>query len=220
MLKISLNYDSFTQFFIGFKRELELATNCNELVVWKGGIARNVGLMLHKQPYQCLQKDLDLDTDSVLFKGLKQDVKPLRWDGGRVDWGCKLMDDLSINNCMVVQLGRRLLWVGGDAYFPTHIEPLYEYGEGWYSTNKKEWRCLIFAWRYSNQTTFWFDPKGLELIGWMEGAGIKKIPVMERPDFKSWVNILVGREVFPYEETYLPTKEEQEANHWFPKEGY
>lgn len=68
--------------------------------------------------------------------------------------------------------------------------------------------------------TFYLNPLDLELIGWMEGAGIKKIPVMERPDFKSWVNILAGREVFSYEETYLPTKEEQEANHWFSKEGY
>ena len=159
MLKISLDYDSFSQFFLGFEKELQLATNCGELVVWKGGIARNVGLMLHGKKYQSIQKDLDLDTDNILLRGLKHDVKPLRWDGGRVDWESKLMDDLSINNCLIVQLGKKLLWVGGDFYSPNHIQPLYEYGESWYYTNKKEWRCLIFAWRYSKQTTFWFDPR-------------------------------------------------------------
>lgn len=220
MLKISLDYNIFCQFFINFEKELELATNCGELVVWKGGVARNVGLMLHGKEPQYIQKDLDIDTNNAMIQGLKHDVKPLKWDGDRVDWESKLMDDLSINNCLIVQLGKKLLWVGGNSYSPTHIEPLYEYGESWYSTNKKEWRCLIFAWRYSKQMSFHFDLKGLELIRWMEGAGIKKIPALERPDFKSWVNVLAGREVFPNVETCLPTKEEREANHWFPKEGY
>ena len=220
MLKISLDYNRFSQFFFGFERELELATNCGELIVWKGGVARNVGLMLHSQPYQSIQKDLDLDTDALCMMSIIGDVKSLRWGGSRVDWESKLMDDLSINNCLVVQLGRKLLWVGGNSYSPTHIEPLYEWGESWYYVNKKEWRCLIFAWRYSKQMSFHFDLKGLELIRWMEKTGIEKIPALERPDFKSWVNVLAGRAVFPNVETCLPTKEEREANHWFPKEGY
>jgi hypothetical protein len=219
MLKISLNYDLFCSFFLGFEEQLETATNCGELVIWKGGVARNVGLMLHGKPYHALQKDLDINTNNSKLLSWEQDVKRLSYTGP-IDWYSQLEDDLSINNCMVVQLGKKLLWVGGNQYSATHIAPLHEYEDSWYYYTKKEWRKLIFAWRYPHATYQDNGELKLELIKWMEVAGIQKIPALERTKFKTWVNEQVGQEIFPARETLLQTKEEKEANYWFPDEGY
>ena len=224
----SLSFSSFTQFFIGFERELELITSSGELVVWKGGISRNVGRHLLGLGAIQAQKDLDLNLNP--FGGLiknpllfSQDIRayapnPDRPEGsGGVDWESCLQGENPLNCSIVVQVGRRVVWVAGEDFDPTESRALLYYGMGDYELLKREWRALVFAYRYRYLGVRWVRTwkNSLPTIGYSFGACSPKVKEENWEDFQGWVNREIGEEVFETQWRYW-----DEANHWFPGEGY
>lgn len=231
-----ISFLSFSNFFGGFEGELEAATSSGELVVWKGGIARNVGLFLAGRPHVVRQKDLDVNLGEgsrllEVFQGHDHRIFERGNDGkGRVFWDDLLDDDNTLNNCMVVQLGERVLWVAGEEWDCRVCRVLEVYGLSEYEEIKREWRALIFSYRYRNMGVRYqkgrlygwdwdkggYEEKQLVEINWVFKAGRAKVGKENWQDFMGWVNKVRGEEVFQG----LMDKYWDEANYWYPKEGY
>jgi hypothetical protein len=98
-----------------------------------------------------------------------------------------------------------------------------------YRTMKKEWRALIFAYRYRNmgvryqEEELWglnwdtgrYEVMRLRTIKWVFKEGVEKIGKENWEHFMGWVNKARGEEVFEVMDKYW-----DEANRWFPNEGY
>ena len=216
----NIGFQLLSSFFGGYEEELEKVTTSGRLVVWKGGIARNVGLMLHGRAHVKVQKDLDINLEQgelmEYFMEKGHDVRALEraWDGrGRILWEDHLQDDITLNNCMVVQLGRRVIWVAGEEWDCKVVKRLWFWEDSDSDEVKKEWRALIFAYRYKLP----YVPLSLPydhfyVIGWVRKAGRKKVGDWE--GFKDWVNKVRGELIFE-ENKYW-----DEARNWYPNEGY
>jgi len=231
-----ISFSSFSSFFGGFEGELAAATSSGELVVWKGGVARNVGLFLAGRPHVVRQKDLDVnlgENSSLLevFQNHDHRIFERGYEGrGRVFWDSLLEDDNTLNNCMVVQLGERVLWVAGEEWDYKVCKVLGGYGLSQFEEIKREWRALIFSYRYKDmgvryqggQLWSWnykvgeYEVTKLTPIGWVFNAGIKKVGEGNWQDFMGWVNKVRGEEVFED----LMDKYWDEAAAWFPGEGW
>ena len=211
--------------FEGFENQLEEVTVSGEIFVWKGGIARNLALKLNGKKYTSVQKDLDVYTGNVeKWKHLDDDVFPLHRDKNlRINWNLFLVDDISLNNCMVVQKGKRILMVYGKDYNCDSILPLGYNSLDAYQACKENWRALIFGYRYKELRIYLnqeiirgqFHSGNLYNIPWLNKQGQKKIGRSEWLKFEMYVNKQLGVEYFQNQ-----TKYEKEAAYWFPKEGY
>jgi len=224
----SIKFETFETFFQGFEKELELISNSKELVVWKGGISRNVGRYLLGLGAILKQKDLDLNLnpDGELIKNpilFTQDIRgyapnPDRPEGsGGVDWEGCLEGENPLNCSIVVQIGRRVVWVEGSQFNAFQSSALQYYGMGDYELLKREWRALVFAYRYRGLGVKWKRtwPGEIPTIGYTFGACRAKVKEENWDDFCLFANRQIGVEVLETQLRYW-----EEASHWFPGEGY
>jgi hypothetical protein len=224
MKTTSVKYETFRTLFQGFETEFDKVTCSNSVFVWKGGIPRNLALMLNGKKYHNIQKDLDVyTTDVERWKDLDDDVFPIyRKETGNIDWAKFFIDDITLNNVIVVQKGKRILVVYGDDYDCNSIKPLGYNWDDIYQSCKENWRALIFGYRYK-ELGIHLNKKAIRKefqygnvyeIGWLHKQGKKKIG-SRWLDFEIYVNNELGVEFFEQQ-----TKYEKEAAWWFPNEGY
>ena len=224
MKTTNVKYETFRTLFQGFETELQQVTQSNCIFVWKGGIPRNLALMLNGKKCHMIQKDLDVYTTDVgRWQHLDDDVFPLyRTENGNINWDAFFIDDITLNNVIVVQKGEKILMVYGKDYDCNSIRPLGYNWDDVYQSCKENWRALIFGYRYK-ELGIHLDKKVIRKefnygnvyeIGWLHKQGKKKIG-NRWLDFELFVNKQLGNEFFEQQ-----TKYEKEAAWWFPDEGY